>query len=86
MATLKEFPEIITDLNETQMFITRTILSQKKPFTQSEIFDTVSKRCYYAKTFKVTNMVLNTIEQLIESGELCENAGTYWVVPRQWNL
>lgn len=80
MATLKEFPEIITDLNETQVFITLTILNQKGPFTQSKIFDAVSKRCYYAKTFKVTNMVLNTFEQLIDSGEVYEHAGTYRVI------
>lgn len=86
MATLKEFPKIITDLNETQMFIIRTILSQKEAFTQADIFKTVSERCRYAETFKVTNMVLNTFEQLLDSGELCESAGTYWVVPKQWKL
>lgn len=78
MATFN-FSETITDSNETQMFITRTILGQKGPFTTSSIFKAVSKRCYYAESFKVTNMVLDTLDHLVERGELYECSGVYWV-------
>ena len=79
MATLKPFPDKITGLNETQAFITRTILSQKIFFTQEDILKEVSEKCLHADSWKVTNMVLETLEYLIELGKITEVAGKYSV-------
>ena len=82
MATIKQFPKrMYLDEGRFQFFLVKTILEQKKGFTQQDILGVVSERCveWEAESFRFLDKVMETLKFLTERGALEKISDVYYV-------